>query len=124
MTMTGLETIGITAAAKGLTDLVVKPISEVLNKRLDEPFKQLIFNAFSKYVQNYNDRHGILKVLGMPEPVKLEDIYTSVQFLGQRGLWQFDPSRLEEAYRQTKERRFQSEDCKKQDGLKVANDNK
>jgi hypothetical protein len=122
--MTGLETIGITAAAKGLTDLVVKPISEVLNKRLDEPFKQLIFNAFSKYVENYNDRHGILKVLGMPESVKLEDIYTSVQFLGQRGLWQFDPSRLEEAYRQTKERRFQSEECIKQDGLKVANDNK
>jgi hypothetical protein len=44
MTMTGLETIGLTAAAKGLTDLVVKPIGEVLNKRLDEPFKQLIFS--------------------------------------------------------------------------------
>jgi hypothetical protein len=119
--MTGLETIGITAAAKGLTDLVVKPISEVLNKRLDEPFKQLIFNAFSKYVENYNDRHGILKVLGMPEPVKLEDVYTSVQFLGQHGLWRFDPLRLEEAYRQTERRRFQYERCKKQDDLEVAN---
>jgi hypothetical protein len=122
--MTGLETIGITATAKGLTDLVVKPISEVLNKRLDEPFKQLIFNAFSKYIQNYNERHGIVKVLGMPEPVKLEDIYTSVQFLGQRGSWQFNPLKLEEAYRQAEGRRFQSEQCKKQDGLKVANDNK
>ena len=123
MTMTGLETIGLTATAKGLTDLVVKPIGEVLNRRLDEPFKQLIFNAFGKYIQNYSDRHGILKVLGMPEPVKLEDIYTSVQFLGQRGLWQFDPSRLEEAYRQAQRRRFQSEQCEKQDGFKVANDN-
>jgi NACHT domain len=123
MMMTGLETIGFTAAAKGLTDLVVKPIGEVLNKRLDEPFKQLIFNAFGKYIQNYNDRHGLLKVLGMPEPVPLEDIYTSVQFLGQRGLWQFDPSRLEEAYRQTERRRFQSEQCEKQDGFKVANEN-
>ena len=123
MTMTGLETIGLTATAKGLTDLVVKPIGEVLNRRLDEPFKQLIFNAFGKYIQNYSDRHGILKVLGMPEPVKLEDIYTSVQFLGQRGLWQFDPSSLEKAYRQTERRRFQSEQCEKQDGFKVANDN-
>jgi hypothetical protein len=121
--MTGLETIGITAAARGLTDLVVKPISEVLNKRLDEPFKQLIFNAFGKYIQNYSDRHGILKVLGMPKPVPLEEIYTSVQFLGQRGLWQFDPSKLEEAYRQTERRRFQSDQCEKLDGFKVANEN-
>jgi NACHT domain len=120
--MTGLETIGLTAAAKGLTDLVVKPISEVLNKRLDEPFKQVIFNAFGKYIENYNARHGLLKVLGMPEPLKLEDIYTSVQFLGQRRLWQFDPSRLEEAYRQTEKRRFQSEQCEKKDGFKVANE--
>jgi NACHT domain len=123
MPMTGLETIGLTAAAKGLTDLVIKPVGEVLNKRLDEPFKQLIYDAFCKYIQNYNDRHGILKVLGMPEPVKLEDIYTSVQFLEQRGIWQFDPSRLEEAYRQTRGRRFQSERCEKQDGFKVANEN-
>jgi NACHT domain len=121
MTMTGLETIGLTAAAKGLTDLVVKPIGEVLNKRLDEPFKQIIFNAFGNYIQNYNDRHGILKVLGMPEPVKLEDIYTSVQFLGQDRLWQFDPSRIEEAFRKTQVRKLQPEWGQAQDGLKVAN---
>jgi NACHT domain len=121
MTMTGLETIGFTAAAKGLTDLVIKPIGEVLNKRLDEPFKQLIFNAFGKYIQNYNDRHGILKVLGMPEPVKLEDIYTSVQFLGESRLWQFDPLRLEEAFRDTQERKLQPKWGQTRDGLKVAN---
>jgi NACHT domain len=122
MTMTGLETIGITAAAKGLTDLVVKPISEVLNKRLDEPFKQLIFNAFGKYIQNYNERHGILKVLGMREFVKLENVYTSVQFLGRSDLWRFDPSKLEKDYRQTERRRLQAERNKRQDGLIVAND--
>lgn len=122
MTMTGLETIGITAAAKGLTDLVVKPISEVSNKRLDEPLKQLIFNAFGKYIQNYNERHGILKVLGMREPVKLEDVYTSVQFLGQSDLWRFDPSNLEKAYRRIERRRLQVERYDdRQDGLTVAN---
>jgi NACHT domain len=122
--MTGLEPIWISAGAKGLTDLVIKPISEVLNQRLDEPFNQFLFNFFRRYIQNYSDRHGLLKVLGMLEPVKLEDIYTSAQFLRQRDLWLFDPSGLEESYRKTQKRRFQSEQCEKKDGLKVANDNR
>jgi hypothetical protein len=44
--MTGLEPIWIAAAAKGLTDIVVNPFSEVLNRQLDEPFQQLLFNVF------------------------------------------------------------------------------
>jgi predicted NACHT family NTPase len=119
--MTGMEPIWIGAAAKGLTDIVVKPVSEVLNRRLDEPFQQLLYNVFGKYIQNYNERHGLLKVLGMPEPVQLEDIYTAVQFIDSRGNWQFDPNRLEEAYRQSQARRFQAEQCEKKDGLAVAN---
>lgn len=79
--MTGMEPIWIGAAAKGLTDIVVKPVSEVLNRRLDEPFQQFLYDVFGKYIQNYNERHGLLKVLGMPEPVQLEDIYTAVQFI-------------------------------------------
>jgi hypothetical protein len=119
--MTGLEPIWIGAAAKGLADIVVKPVSEVLNRQLDKPFQQLLYNVFGKYIQDYNDRHGLLKVLGMPEPVQLEDIYTAVQFIDSRGHWQFDPNRLEEAYRQSQARRFQAEQCKKKDGLEVAN---
>jgi NACHT domain len=119
--MTGMEPIWIGAAAKGLTDIVVKPVSEVLNRRLDEPFQQLLYNVFGKYIQNYNERHGLLKVLGMPEPVQLEDIYTAVQFIDSRGNWQFDPNRLEEAYRQSQARRFQAEQYEKKDGLAVAN---
>jgi predicted NACHT family NTPase len=119
--MTGLEPIWIGAAAKGLADIVVKPVSEVLNRRLDEPFQQLLFNVFRKYIQNYTERHGLLKVLGMPEPVRLEEIYTNVQFLGSQSIWQFDPNLLEEAYRESNERRFQSQKCETQDGLKVAN---
>ncbi|MGB8699796.1 MAG: NACHT domain-containing protein [Thermosynechococcaceae cyanobacterium] len=119
--MTGLEPIWIGAAAKGLTDIVVKPISEVLNRRLDEPFRQLLFNVFQRYIQNYADRHGLLKVLGMTEAVKLEEIYTAVQFLDSQGIWQFDPNRMEKAYRDSQKRRFQSQQCKKRDGLQVAN---
>jgi NACHT domain len=119
--MTGMEPIWIGAAAKGLADIVVKPLSEVLNRRLDEPFKQLLYNVFGTYIQNYNERHGLLKVLGMPEPVQLENIYTAVQFIDGSENWQFDPNRLEEAYRQSQERRFQGEQCEKKDGLAVAN---
>jgi hypothetical protein len=111
--MTGMEPIWIGAAAKGLTDIVVKPVSEVLNRRLDEPFQQLLFNIFGKYIQNYNERHGLLKVLGMTEPIKLEEIYTAVQLINSQGIWQFDPTKLEEAYRQSKERRFQPNECEK-----------
>jgi predicted NACHT family NTPase len=119
--MTGMEPIWIGAAAKGLTDIVGKLISKVLNRRLDEPFKQILYDVFGTYIQNYNDRHGLLKVLGMPEPVQLEDIYTAVQFIDGQGHWQFDPNRLEEAYRQSQARRFQAEQCEKKDGLEVAN---
>jgi hypothetical protein len=111
--MTGMEPIWIGAAAKGLTDIVVKPVSEVLNRRLDEPFQQLLFNIFGKYIQNYNERHGLLKVLGMTEPIKLEEIYTAVQLINSQGIWQFDPTKLEEVYRQSKERRFQPNECEK-----------
>ena len=52
-----------------------------LGKTLDNATKQLLFQAFRKYVENYEQRHGILKVLGMREPVSLESIYTQVQLL-------------------------------------------
>jgi hypothetical protein len=120
--MTGLEPIWIGTAAKELTDIAVKSVSEVLNQRPDKSFQQLLFNVIRKYIENYSDRHGLLKVLGMPEHVNLEDIYTTVQFLDSQSIWQFDPNRLEEAYRKSQERRFQSKECERQDGLKVANE--
>jgi hypothetical protein len=57
--MTGMEPIWIGAAAKGLTDIVVKPVSEVLNRRLDEPFQQLLFNVFGRYIQASFHRHDL-----------------------------------------------------------------
>ena len=73
-------------------------------------------------MENYAERHGKLKVLGMREPVKLEDVYTTVQFLGEEGIKAFTSiDNLEEAFRQSQTRGFQLK-CKKQDGLKVANE--
>ncbi|MGV0026276.1 NACHT domain-containing protein [Phormidesmis priestleyi] len=118
--MTGLEPLWL-EAAKGLTGLAIKTFGEMANKRLDEPFQQAVYNFFGRYIQNYLDRHGILRVLGMPEPVRLQDIYTDVQFLGEDGLRRYSSiGNLEEAYR-SEMRRFQSERSPKQDGMQAAN---
>ncbi|MEH1796439.1 NACHT domain-containing protein [Nostoc sp.] len=58
----------------------------------------------------------------MREPVKLESIYTAVQFLGDDAIRSFESiENLEEVYRQAKNRGFQSHNGKKQAGIKVAN---
>jgi predicted NACHT family NTPase len=83
--------------------------------------KGLVFAAARQYVQNYAERHGQLKVLGMREPVSLESIYTAVRFLGDDIRQYASVEDLETAYRSSMTRRFQSNKCEKQDGLKVAN---
>jgi predicted NACHT family NTPase len=65
----------------------------------------------------------MLKALGMREAVRLESVYTAVQFLDEQEIRIFESiQNLEEAYRQANKRNFQQQDCKKQEGLKIAND--
>ena len=98
-------------------------VLRIFRKTLDEGTREIIFAASKQYVQNYEERHGILKVLGMREPVKLESVYTAVQFLGNDAIRSFESiENLEKVYRQAKSRGFQSHDGKKQAGIKVAND--
>ncbi|BAZ31848.1 signal transduction protein [Cylindrospermum sp. NIES-4074] len=95
----------------------------VFGKTLDEKTKNVIFNASKQYVENYAERHGILKVLGMREPVKLESVYTAVQFLNDDAIRSFASiENLENFYRQSKSRKFQTQDNTKQAGIKVANE--
>jgi hypothetical protein len=127
--MTGFEPL-IAQAVSGVAVPVFQTLwgsgGKVLGmfgKKLDEKAKQAIFAASRQYAQNYTERHGILKVLGMREPVELESVYTAVQFLDNRAIRSFESvETLEEVYRQAKQRSFQSEDCQKQEGLNVAND--
>ncbi|MEH2398720.1 NACHT domain-containing protein [Nostoc sp.] len=126
--MTGMESF----AAQAVSGLAV-PIFQILwgggskvlrifGQTLDEKTRERIFTASKQYVQKYEERHGILKVLGMREPVKLESLYTSVQFLDDDAIRSFESiENLEEVYRQAKSRGFQSHDGKKQAGIKVAN---
>ena len=94
----------------------------MFGKSLDRNTKQLIFNASKQYEQNYEERHGILKVLGMREPVKLESVYTAVQFLNDVAIGDFlSIQDLEKVYRQGNARKFNSQDSQKQLGIEVAN---
>ncbi len=93
-----------------------------IQEKNEDP-QQLIERASEQYVQNYAVRHGILKVLGMREPVPLEAVYTAVQFLDRNGISRFESiEELEKAFRQQPDRSFQPKNAKKLDGLKVANE--
>ena len=128
--MTGFEPL-IAQAVSGVAVPVFQSIwaggGKILDrfgKALDgKKVKQAIDAASRQYAQNYTERHGILKVLGMRESVPLESVYTAVQFLDDESIGSFESvETLEEVYRQAKQRSFQPEDCQKQEGLKVANE--
>jgi NACHT domain len=120
--MTSFEAIALNAA-RSLAAIVVATLWEKGVKffgNLDKKTQDVIFNASQQYIQNYKERHGILKVLGMREPIELESIYTAVQFLDKWDIRRFDSiENLERAYRET--RSFQPKNCQKLDGLSVAN---
>ena len=128
--MTGFEPLAISVVSG-----VAVPIFQSLwgsggkwlgmfGKTLNENTRELIFKASNQYTKNYTERHGILKVLGMREPVKLESIYTTVQLLDESNIHNFaNLEELEIVYRQGQNRKFVSKDCPKQAGIKVANEN-
>jgi hypothetical protein len=126
--MTGFEPF-LTSAVSGVAVPIFQSLwgsgGKVLGmfgKSLDKNTKQLIFNVSKKYEQNYEKRHGTLKVLGMREEVKLESVYTAVQFLNDDAIGDFlSIQDLEKVYRQGNARKFNSQDSQKQLGIEVAN---
>ncbi len=92
------------------------------NKQSEAEAKRILHQASQKYVQNYSDRHGILKVLGMREPVPLEAVYTTVKFLDRADVRRFESiESLESSYRQNTHRSFQPKSSTRRDGINVAN---
>lgn len=112
---------------KALASVFIKSVWEtgsglLKSARLTASIEQQVFNASGKYIENYKNRHGTLKVLGMREPVLLESVYTEVQFLGEQDIQRYESiSALEEEYRKSQLRRFQQPKSPKQDGLHVTN---
>jgi hypothetical protein len=120
----------LTGLATEIGKIVIKTVWEGSGKVLrmignaaNKTTQDVLFEASKEYVKNYTARHGILKVLGMREPVTLESVYAAVQFLDDRALKSFESVQaLEETYRLAAGRSFQGKDCPKQEGLKVANE--
>ncbi|WP_218081660.1 NACHT domain-containing protein [Anthocerotibacter panamensis] len=95
---------------------------QMFQQSLDERMNQVLV-ASRQYVRNYEKRHGILKVLGMREPIALEAVYVAVQFLHDQDVRRFATlDALEEAYRKNQKRGFQTSEAVKQEGIAVANE--
>lgn len=88
--MTGLEPLLYGALANIFTEIIKKkglPLLDRYDKDLENKnhsFKK----AAEKYIQNYEERHGTLKVVcvRMDAPVKLESVYTGVRVLNRSDL--------------------------------------
>ena len=128
-------TAGAIAAslANLITDILKDSTKDVLKEGADEGKKRLlgwfgknatleaaeqaIFSVSRKYVDKYQERHGILKVLGMRSPVTLESVYTAVCFLERDDRQFASIADLEAAFRQDRGQRSVS----RKPGIAVAN---
>jgi predicted NACHT family NTPase len=126
--MAALETALIELAKTSMASVIIKTCWDEgkslvpwVGKRLNEKTRELISKATGQYANNYYNRHGILKVLGMREPVSLESIYTAVRLLSENHVSQFETTEaLEEMFRKGTTQRFDLDEREKQEGIKIA----
>jgi len=125
--MTGWEAGLINAAAISLANIITDIRKEGVKRlgkfaeNINDNLKQVIFNASRQYVETYGKRHGIIRVLGMRDPVSLEEVYTNVQLLEEKEIYRFESlEALEKTFRES-QRRFNLTKTPKQIGIDVAN---
>ena len=97
-------------------------VGQVGQAQKDVKDVEAILKASQNYQQKYENNHGQVKVMPglMKEPVPLASIYTTVKFLDEHSIRQFDgPNELEELYRNQGRRSFQTAD-KRHDGITIA----
>lgn len=127
--MTGFEPFAAAATA-GLTALVTEIIkgqgtnvlTRLWNWDISKELQQKLFNASSKYIQNYAERHGSLKVLGMREPVSLESVYTTVQVLDRENRSFASVEEMEKWFRKPQAHRLWFAEDSRKEGLAIANE--
>ena len=121
--MTGIEPF-VGPAAGGLVKIILdsaKAVGGNLSRAISDRHKAA--EALKQYADKYQSRYGLLKLLGMPQAVHLEEVYTNVRFLDDLSIRRFESiAALEQDYRESDQRQFQSGRKKKsQDGIAVAN---
>jgi hypothetical protein len=125
--MTGFEPLAAAAIA-GLTGIITDVIKSRGGKLLDQLDRDILKPnlkaALQQYVQNYQKRHGELKVacVRMDNPMKLDELYTAVQLLDRSELHYFESAdALQDWFRASNRRGFGYRDETKRPGIAVAN---
>ncbi|WP_103667983.1 NACHT domain-containing NTPase [Pseudanabaena sp. BC1403] len=92
-----------------------------MKRDVGKDLQDVVFKAMGKYIESYTKRHGKLKVLGMKDPVELDEIFTTVQLLGEDEIQQFATiDDLEKLYREAGQRLLRYRSKERQDGITVA----
>jgi hypothetical protein len=80
--VTGLATSIAKVWGEALLNRAGSDSEKLLNAAgdLTQQGRELAIPIAHKYIENYTDRHGLLRVLGMGKPVSLDSIYTQVNF--------------------------------------------
>ena len=105
-------------STKAIAPLLKDKSQPILNKagEITDAVYNLLSGASKKYIENYTQRHGCLKVLGMRREVSLDDIYINVNFKGDTLACYSTINDIEKLFRQ---RNYQDDDrC---NALEVAN---
>lgn len=96
-------------------------IARLMKRDVGKDWQDAAFKAAGKYIESYTKRHGKLKVLGMKDPVELDEIFTTVQLLGEDEVQQFATiDDLEKLYREAGQRLLRYRSKERQDGIAVA----
>ena len=96
-------------------------IARWMKRDIGKDLQDVVFKAAGKYIENYTERHGVLKVLGMREPVKLDEVFTTIQLLGEDEVQQFATiDDLEKLYREAGQRLLRYRFMERQNGICVA----
>ena len=95
--------------------------ANLMKRDVGKDWQDALFKAMGKYTESYTKRHGKLKVLGMKDPVELDEIFTTVQLLGEDEVQQFATiDDLEKLYREAGQRLLRHRSKERQDGITVA----
>ncbi len=120
----GLATAFATTIAKSGTTWVGQAGTKLLDGvgELTGEARRLLSPISQKYIQNYTQRYGIVKLLRMPKPISLDSIYINVQLLNPEQRQSVGSvETLKEAFRENTQRSFKTKESQKSPGIEIAN---
>jgi predicted ATPase with chaperone activity len=121
--------LGLTAGINGIVGTLMKVAIEAATKKgaaksqdlLNELPLQLARTAH-QYAEKYYNRHGLVKALGMNEPMSLDDLYIAVNVLSNDLAKRFASLQdQEELYKTQRSQSFHAQPEAKRPGIDVAN---